>query len=214
MIRETATPQRRGHDAERTREEILSVAREIFAEKGLNGARVDEIAEATHTSKRMIYYYFGSKEGLYQAVLASSYAGIRRVESEAGLEDMEPMEALLHVVRGTIDYQAQNPGFARLVAVENIQRARFLTQIEGIREHNRPIIDVLSALIARGVGQGVFRTGLDPVDLHWLISSFAVFNVANDASFSFLFEQGTKREARHARHRQTAEDAVRRYCAA
>lgn len=212
QVRERAS--RRGHDPERTREEILAVATRIFSERGLNGARVDEIAAATDTSKRMIYYYFESKEGLYQAVLAQAYAGIRRVEHEAGLDELEPAEALRRVVRGTLDYHAQNTAFVRLVSIENIQHARFLREIEGIREQNSAIIGSLARLLARGEGTGAFRAGINPVDLHWLISSFAIFNVANDATFSYLYDDGGAFTERHARHRDIAEQAVLGYCLA
>ncbi|MCJ2184466.1 TetR/AcrR family transcriptional regulator [Novosphingobium sp. 1949] len=119
-----AAPARRERDADRTRAQILEVATRIFAQKGLNGARVDEIAAATGTSKRMIYYYFASKEGLYEEVLARCYADIRRVEGEAGLLALPPREALRQIVSGTFDYHMQDGNFVRLVAIENIQNAR------------------------------------------------------------------------------------------
>lgn len=202
----------RERDAERTRADILETATRAFAQKGLNGARVDEIAASTGTSKRMIYYYFGSKEGLYEAVLAKCYAEIRKVEQEGSLLRLAPREALRQIVRGTLDYQSQDPNFIRLVTIENIQNARFLKEIDGIRELNRPIIEVLQQIIRRGEEEGVFRRDLDPVDLHWLISSFATFNIANDATFAFLFDEEEDFINRHRRRQRIAEEAVLRFC--
>jgi AcrR family transcriptional regulator len=186
----------------------------MFAEKGLDGARVDEIAEATNTSKRMIYYYFGSKDGLFEAVLARAYLGIRRVEESIAASTLTPSENLRRIVRETVDYQAAHPTFVRLVSIENIHHARFLKQIEGIREHNRPIIASLAKILDEGVQSGVFRPGINPVDLHWLISACAVFNISNDATFSYLFESKRSAKAKHAGRRTVAEDAVLRYCEA
>lgn len=204
----------RGHDPAKTKEEILAAATRIFAEKGLNGARVDEIADATDTSKRMIYYYFESKEGLYEAVLERAYRGIRRIEQAIADSDLSPTDALLAIIRNTFDYQADDPDFARLVAIENIQRARFLKQVADIREHNRPIIQSLGKLLDRGVASGVFRPGIDPVDLHWLISAGAVFNVSNDATFSLLFEETRSADEKRAARRAILEESVMRYCLA
>ena len=75
----------RTNDPERTMAEILKVATTEFADKGLAGARIDEIAEATSTSKRMIYYYFGSKDGLYVAVLEAAYGRMREIETNLHL---------------------------------------------------------------------------------------------------------------------------------
>lgn len=216
QVREKSAGERpsRGHDPVKTKDEILEAATKVFAEKGLNGARVDEIAAATHTSKRMIYYYFDSKEGLYEAVLGRAYRGIRRIEQDVVDADLSPTDALLAIIRETFDYQADHPNFARLVAIENIQRARFLKEVGEIQQHNRPIIESLGKLIERGVSSGVFRPGLDPVGLHWLISAGAVFNVSNDATFSFLFEAGQSTEGKRAAHRKILEEAVMRYCLA
>ena len=84
---------RRQRDPEQTQQEILEVATLAFAEKGLAGARVDEIAARTRTTKRMIYYYFGSKQGLYRAVIERAYAGIRYVERELYLDTLPPAQA-------------------------------------------------------------------------------------------------------------------------
>ena len=169
--------------------DILAVATREFADKGLAGARIDAIAEAMRTSKRMIYYYFGSKEGLYLAVLEEAYRGIRAVEAQAHLDDLAPEDALRRLVGHTVDYQWAHPEFVRLVQSENIHRAKVLTQSKAIRKLNVPAIDGLRRVLERGQKEGLFRTGIDAVDLHMSISALAVFNVSNRYTFSLIFQR-------------------------
>ena len=131
----------RTNDPERTMADILEVATREFADKGLAGARIDAIAEAMRTSKRMIYYYFGSKEGLYLRVLEESYRRIRDIEAEATLDDLAPEDALRRLVGHTFDYQWAHPEFVRLVLNENIHRAEYLAQSKMIRKLNVPAIE-------------------------------------------------------------------------
>jgi AcrR family transcriptional regulator len=179
----------RTNDPERTMADILDVATREFAEKGLAGARIDAIADATRTSKRMIYYYFGSKEGLYLRVLEESYRRIRQTESQAHLDDLPPEDALRRLVGHTVDYQWAHPEFVRLVQNENIHRAEYLKQSKMIRKLNVPAIDSLARIIERGHKAGVFRSGLDAVDLHMSISALSFFNVANRHTFALLFQR-------------------------
>ena len=175
------------NDPERTMADILAVAMREFADKGLAGARIDAIAAATRTSKRMIYYYFESKEGLYLRVLEESYRAMRALESEMHLDDLPPEDALRRLVGHTVDYQWAHPDFIRLVQSENIQRAEFLARSRSIRQLNVPAIDGLTRVLDRGVAAGVFRAGLDQVDLHMSISALSVFNVANRHTFALIF---------------------------
>jgi AcrR family transcriptional regulator len=178
----------RTNDPARTMADILEVATREFAEKGFAGARVDMIAEAMRTSKRMIYYYFGSKEGLYVAVLEDAYRRIRAIESEAQLDDLPPEDALRKLVGHTVDYQRQHPEFVRLVQSENIERAQYLARSKAIKKLNAAAIDSVRRVIERGQKAGVFRAGLDAVDLHMSISALSVFNVANRHTFSLIFD--------------------------
>jgi AcrR family transcriptional regulator len=193
----------RTNDPERTMADILEVATAEFADKGLAGARIDEIAAATRTSKRMIYYYFGSKEGLYVAVLEEAYRRIRHIESELHLEDLPPEDALRRLVGFTHDYQLANPDFIRLVMNENMHRGEFLAQSKAIQKLNVPVIDAVTAVLARGAADGVFRKDIDPIDLHMSISALCFFNVANRHTFSLIFKRnldspravGTRRDS-------------------
>lgn len=167
--------------------DILAVASHEFAEKGLAGARIDVIAAAMRTSKRMIYYYFGSKEGLYVAVLEHVYGRMREIEKGLHLQDLPPEDALRKLVGFTVDYQLANPDFIRLVMTENIHRGEYLARSDLIRKLNVPAIEGLRGVYERGLAAGVFRVGLDPVDLHMSISALSVFNVANRHTFSLIF---------------------------
>jgi AcrR family transcriptional regulator len=179
----------RTNDPERTMADIIEVATHEFSEKGLAGARIDVIAEAMRTSKRMIYYYFGSKEGLYIRVLEEAYRRIREIEAGLHLEDLAPEDALRKLVGFTVDYQLANPDFIRLVMTENIHRGEFLAQSKAIHKLNVPAILAVREVYQRGVAAGVFRAGIDPVDLHMSISALSFFNTANRHTFALIFKR-------------------------
>ncbi len=201
----------RTNDPERTMADILEVATHEFSEHGLAGARIDMIAEAMRTSKRMIYYYFGSKEGLYLAVLEHAYRRIRTIEQAMHLEDLDPAAALAKLVSHTVEYQNANPDFVRLVMNENMLKGAYLARSKVIQKLNTPAIDRLREVYDRGVKQGVFRPGLDPVDLHMTISALAFFNVANRHSFSFVFERDTGEPGVFAARRAVVVETVLRF---
>lgn len=169
-------------DAERTRADILAVATREFADQGYAGARINLIADKTSTTKRMIYYYFGGKEGLYIAVLEAAYHRIRTVEATLDLEKQKPDQALRALIAFTFDYQNAHPEFVRLVMNENILNGAYLSRSKTIQRLNVTAIDTLRDLLARGQREGLFRHDVDPVDLHMSISALCIFNVANRAT--------------------------------
>ena len=180
---------KRAYDAEASMADILRVATAEFADKGLSGARIDEIAAATRTSKRMIYYHFGGKEGLYLAVLEKSYQRIREIEAQLNLEDLPPEDALRKLVAFTFDYHQDNEDFIRLVMTENIHRGEFLAQSKTIQQLNATAIDAVRQVYDRGVKAKVFRQDIDATDLHMSISALCFFNVANRHTFSLIFKR-------------------------
>ena len=182
----------RVNDPEGTMAGILAVASQEFSEKGLSGARIDEIAAVTKTSKRMIYYYFGSKEGLYIRVLEESYRKVRKIESDLHLEDLPPEDALRRLVGFTFDHHHGNEPYIRLVMSENMQRGQYLAQSKIIQNLNVPAIDAIRKLYERGVKDGVFRAQLDPVDIHKSISALTFFNVSNQHTFGLIFKKDTQ----------------------
>jgi AcrR family transcriptional regulator len=201
----------RTNDPQRTMAGILEVATAEFAAKGLSGARIDEIAAATQTSKRMIYYYFGSKEGLYVAVLEESYRRMRQIESELQLHDLAPIAALRRLVEFTFDHHSGNPDYIRLVMTENMERGAYLAQSKLIRELNVPAIAAIRELYDRGVAQGVFRSGLDPIDIHASISALTFFNVSNQHTFGLIFKVSKPSKQEVAKRRASITDMVLRF---
>ena len=201
----------RTNDPQRTQANILEVAEAEFGEKGLAGARIDEIAAATRTSKRMIYYYFGSKEGLYLAVLEEAYRRVRDIESELHLQDLEPEQALRRLVAFTFDHHLAHESYIRLVMSENINRGQYLAQSQRIQELNVPAIEAISNLYKRGVANGEFRKGLDPVDIHASISALSFFNVSNAHTFGLIFKLDMKSRAYIAHRRENVVEMIVRF---
>lgn len=195
----------------RTREDILEVAAHEFSEKGLAGARIDEIAEKTQTSKRMIYYHFGSKDGLYQAVLQRAYDTIRNQEQAARFEDLSPEQALRAIIGHNFDYHFEHPDFVRLVMNENVHKGEHIAQIPDMQARNRTVIAALGAILKKGVDQGVFREGIDPVDLHMTISALSFYNVSNRYTFLQNFGVDFAEPAQKARRRVQIIDCVLRW---
>jgi AcrR family transcriptional regulator len=175
------------NDAEETRNNILEIAAREFADKGLSGARIDEIAEKTNSSKRMIYYYFGGKEELYRAVLERSYGQIRAREDDANFEMLAADKALIAHIEHTFDYHVEHPEFVRLVMNENIHHGAHIGHVEGLKERNKSVIASLQAIIDKGVADGIFRAGIDPVDLHMSVSALCFYNVSNRYTFASNF---------------------------
>ena len=178
----------RTNDPERTMAEILTIATSEFAAKGLAGARIDEIAAATRTSKRMIYYYFGSKEGLYVAVLEAAYSRMRKIEADLHLSDLDPAIALQRLVEFTYDHHQGNEDFIRLVMSENVQRGEYLAQSQEIQKLNGSALQTVQEVYDRGVQQGTFKKGLTPLEIHSAISALTFFNVSNRHTFGLIFK--------------------------
>jgi AcrR family transcriptional regulator len=202
-----APPQR---DPELSIQDILKVATEEFAVNGLSGARVDQIAERTRTSKRMMYYYFNGKEGLYQAVLEKAYLEIRSLEEGAKLLDLEPRSAMRKLIELTFDYDETHPQFISLVSVENIHQAKHLANLQSIKDLNASVIRTLSTILERGKKEGVFRGDLDPVDVHLLISAFCFFRVSNRHTFGKIFDRDLSDPKLRKRHKKMIIEAVER----
>jgi AcrR family transcriptional regulator len=207
-------PPARQRDAERTRSEILEVATREFAEHGLAGARVDEIAARTRTTKRMIYYYFGGKEQLYIEVLEAAYARIRSVEREVDVEHLDPREAIRRLAELTFDHHDSHPEFIRLVSIENIHHAEHMRKSKRLANLNHPAIALIERILERGRAEQAFRRDVDPIDVHMLISSFCVFRVANRHTFRTLFDRDLTDPERRDHYRRMLGDMVVDYLSA
>ena len=177
----------RTRDADRTQQQILRAAMAEFSERGLGGARMDSIAERASINKRLIYYYFGNKEALFLAALETTYADIREAERALRLEAFEPADALRKLVAFTWKHYLAHPEFLTLLNSENLHRARHLKQSKRIREMNSPLVQMLADVLERGRQGGVFRGGVDPVQLYISIAGLAYFYLSNNPTLSTIF---------------------------
>lgn len=193
--RVAASPRHWKQDPARVRANILAVAQAEFAANGLSGARIDEIAAKTETSKRMIYYYFGDKDGLYRQVLEEAYREVRAGEEALDLDHLPPTDALRKLVKFTFDHHSQHPDFIRLVMIENIHNAGYLDRSPDIKALNKAVIEKLERIYRKGLDAGVFRDGIKPLELHWHISALSFFNVSNMATFSQIFGDSLARRS-------------------
>ena len=177
----------RSRDAERTQESILRAAVAEFAESGLGGARVDRIAERAGINKKLIYYYFGNKEKLFLAVLETTYADIRQAERALNLETLAPADAVRGLVAFTWQYFLDHPEFLNLLNSENLHGARHLRQSKRIQEMHSPLVHLLGDVLERGRKAGVFRGGVDPVQLYISVAALAYFYLSNNPTLSTIF---------------------------
>ena len=198
-------------DAARSRADILAVARAEFVEHGLSGARVDAIAERTRTTKRMIYYYFGSKEGLYSAVLEQAYGDIRSTEATLPLRDLDPLTALRRLIAFTFDYEDQHPDFVRLIAIENIHQADYLKRLPTIQSLNADVIATLDTILDRGRAEGVFARECSAVDIHLMISGLCFYRVSNRHTFGAIFRCDLSDPQVRERHKAMIVDTIVQY---
>jgi len=180
-----ARPQAR--DSERTRAAILAAATAEFARHGLGGARVDRIALRARTNKRMLYYYFGSKDGLFLAVLEATYARIRAAEQALSLLDVPPEEGVRRLVRFTWEYYLAHPEFLTLLNSENLHRASHLRRSRNVRSMNSPVIVTLAEVLARGARSGAFRPGVDALQLYISIAALSYFYLGNNHTLTAVF---------------------------
>ncbi|MCC7272862.1 MAG: TetR family transcriptional regulator [Alphaproteobacteria bacterium] len=180
-------PAPRARRPEETRARLLEAAWTEFSAKGLGGARVDAVAARAATNKRMIYHYFGSKAGLYLAVLEQAYDRIRGHERALAVEDCPPAEGIARLVAYNFAFCRDNPGFIHLLANENLHRARHLARSGKVRAVNLPVIDTIGRLLERGAADGTFRRGVDPLDLYITIAALGYFYFSNIHTLSVVF---------------------------
>ncbi|WP_411883220.1 TetR/AcrR family transcriptional regulator [Polaromonas sp. YR568] len=174
-------------DADRSQQTILLAARDEFALYGLAGARVDRIAERADINKRLIYYYFKSKDELFLAVLENTYADIRAAEQKLHLDEMDPVEAIRELVSFTWHYYLEHPEFISLLNSENQHNAAHLKKSARIQEMNSPLVQMLDTVLERGRRKDLFRAGIDPIQLYISIASICYFYLSNNQTLSAIF---------------------------
>jgi AcrR family transcriptional regulator len=199
------------NDAERSKADILAVATEEFANHGLSGARVDAIAERTRTSKRMIYYYFKGKEGLYRAVLEKAYSEIRSLDTQEGIEECSARRSHSQDYRNHFRLR-RNPSAFHQPGGRGERASRpeycqaIIDQAPQRRRHPRPRLDPEARLT-----RGVFRSDVSALDVHLFISAFCVFRVSNRFTFGTIFDCDLSDAEIRTRHKKMLVEAVLRY---
>jgi AcrR family transcriptional regulator len=177
----------RTRDADATRKRILVAAKREFARLGFGGARIDTIAERAKANKRMIYHYFDGKEALFTAVLEDAYLDIRAAERKLAFDNMEPEVALNALVEFTWRYYLKNPEFLTLVNSENLHKARHLKNSKAIKQDYPYFVSVVQKIIERGVEKGVFRSGIDAVQLNITLAAINYYYLTNKYTGSIIF---------------------------
>ena len=208
---ERSAAMRKPKAPEANRARIVKAAIDEFASRGFKGASMDAIAARTHTTRALINYHFGGKEQIYLAVLEHVYAEIRQAESLLDLDHLAPVDAIRRIVEFTFNYYLDHEGFVRLVVAENQVKGRHLKKSRAMRTLNRSIIDTLARVIARGEAEGLFRPGLDPVEVHMSIAALGMFNVTNQHTFSAIFQRDMGARGDVGRRRETVTEIILSY---
>ena len=190
-------------DPERTKARILAAATAEFARYGLGGARVDRIAARAGANKRMLYYYFRDKDNLFLAALEARYAHIRAAERALDLQHLEPREALRRLVEFTWQYFLDHPEFMTLLNSENLHKGRHVRRSRRVPQMHSALVEMLRGILKRGEREGVFRAGVDPVQLYISIAGEGYFYLSNRYTLAQIFKRDlmSKRAlAERARH--------------
>jgi AcrR family transcriptional regulator len=198
-------------DAERTRQALLAAAEIEFSAKGLSGARVDVIAEQASANKRMLYYYFGSKEELYLAVLERAYSAMRTAERELNLINLAPLDAIRRLVEFKFDYCQQHQQIITLLAGENMLGARYLKRSRRLRDVNLSLVDAIRALLDSGAATGEIKPGIDPLQLYISMSALSYFYFSNSATLSVAFARQLDSPTERALRRVHAVEVIMAY---
>jgi len=172
---------------------------------------VSEIVARAGTTKPMIYYHFGNKEGLFAAVLEEVYAGMREIEQSVQILGVPALEAVRRLVQVTFDYHASHPDWVRLISIANIHDAQHIADSPTIASRNSAVVAILGSLLIRGAEEGVFRHGVDPLHLHLLIASFCFYRVSNRHTWKVIFNRDLAATEDAALQRAVVVDAVLHY---
>jgi AcrR family transcriptional regulator len=177
----------RRRNAAVTRGRILEAARHEFAARGFNEARIEDVAERAGANRRMIYYYFGSKDGLYLAALESVYAQLMDEERKIDVDKLHPVQAITELVRLKIDHYTQHPEFIAFLNMENLYRAEHLKHSKRIADFKAPFTEIIARVLERGQRDGLFRRDVDPVDLYISICALGYLYFSNQYTLGVIF---------------------------
>jgi TetR/AcrR family transcriptional regulator len=194
-----------------TRARILDTARVEFVTQGLNGARVDRIADQARVNKNLIYHYFGSKDALYLEVLEAIYAGLRASQHDDQLRSLPPVEAMRQLVSNTFDHFVATPDLIRLMSIENIHYGEHLKSSATIKPLYRGLLDTVRDILKRGQKERVFRNDVDPVDLYLSISGLAYFFLSNQHTLSWLLDRNIAAKSQLKQRREHVIELILSY---
>lgn len=209
-VKQTAT-KRVGRNAETAKADLIASACREFADKGFALAGIEAIAEPTGLNKKMIYHYFGSKEGLYIEVLEEAYLGIRKMEESLHLEDYVPLAAIRKLVEATWDYYVANPDFLALVNQENLLKAEYLKKSGIVKRRTSNLITIVQDVLDRGVAEGSIRPGIDPIQLNHSIAGLGFYYLNNRFTNTELYDFDHMTPEALAKRRQFIVDFVMRF---
>ena len=199
--------------AQTSRDNILRAAAKVFAKHGFAGGRIEQISTAAKSYDRMIYYYFGSKEALYIAVLEDTYRRMNAAEQALALDVQQPMQALGELIRFVWRYYQKNPEFITLLNTENLHRGKYIAKSERAREYSSPVIAITDSVLRSGADLGLFRADLDARDVYLMIASMAYFYLSNRFTLSAFLGENLEAPAALAHWEGFVVDAVQRTCA-
>ena len=198
-------------DAVATRRRILDAALQEFAAKGLDAARVEDIAEKAGANRRMAYYYFGSKEGLYLAALEASYFQLVEVEEAIDVDALGPIDAIEALVAAKFEHYVKYPHYIEFVKMENLYQARHLKTSRRIADMRAPLISIIKRVLQRGEALGVLRKGVDPLDLYLSICALGFFVFSNRHTLGVIFDTDVTSAKALARRRALIVDMIKSY---
>ena len=175
--------------AQATRDNILRAATKVFARYGYDGGSVEKISHLAKSYDRMIYYYFGSKEGLFIEVLENMYRRMNDAELKLTLDIEQPVKSLKEVINFVVTYYSKNPEFITLLNTENLHRGKHIAKSARAREYSSPAIAIIRQLLESGVAKGVFRADVSARNVYLLIAATGYFYISNRHTLSaFLGE--------------------------
>jgi AcrR family transcriptional regulator len=203
-----STRGRRARDSALTKESILRAATFEFCRNGLGGARVEAIAQRAKANMRLLYAYFGDKNGLYLAVLEHVYTEIRAAEQALNLDGLEPVAAMRGLINFTFDFFEGHQNYIALINNENLQRARYLRKSRKISDLTLPLVASIESILRRGVAAGLFRSSVDPIQLYVSITAMSYFHVSNRHTLSAMFDKDLGEATWLELRREHAQDMI------
>lgn len=204
----TPTRGKRTRDSALTKEAILRAATFEFCRNGLGGARVEAIAQRAKANMRLLYAYFGDKNGLYLSVLEHVYTEIRAAEQRLNLDNLDPVEAMRELINFTFTFFRDHQDYIALINTENLQRGKNLKKSRKIAELTLPLVASIESILRRGVAAKAFRTDVDPIQLYVTITAMSYFHISNRYTLTAMFNKDIGAPA-WLRERQThAQDVI------